>query len=58
MILLYDLIEYGNNYSKTSGVLWQYFGEESADNIADSNSFKFQAAFFNKADNSFLWLKK
>ena len=22
---IYNLIEYGNNYSKTSGSLWQYY---------------------------------
>ena len=55
---LYNLIEYGDNYSKTSGFFWQYFGYESADNIADSNSFKFKVRFFNKTGNNFLWEKK
>ena len=58
VIALYNLIEYGDNVSKILGVLWQYFGDESADNIAYSNSFKFKARFFNKIDNNFLWLKK
>ena len=27
---MYNLIEYSNNYSKTSGSLWQYYGDEPA----------------------------
>ena len=37
---MYNLIEYSNNYSKTSGSLWQYYKDESNDNLADSKSFK------------------
>ena len=37
---IYNLIEYSNNYSKTSGSLWQYYKDEPNDNIADSESFK------------------
>ena len=37
---MYNLIEYGNNYSKTSGSLRQYYKDEPNDNIADSKSFK------------------
>ena len=36
----YNLIEYSDNYSKTSGSLWQYYKDEPNDNIADSESFK------------------
>ena len=32
----YNLIEYSNNYSKTSGNLWQYYLDEPNDNIANS----------------------
>ena len=32
-----NLIEYSDNYSKTSGSLWQY---KPNDNLADSESFK------------------
>ena len=28
VVLMYNLIEYGNNYSKTSGSLWQYYRDE------------------------------
>ena len=37
---LYNLIEYSNNYAKTSRSLWQYYRDESNDNLADSESFK------------------
>ena len=37
---MYDLIEYSNNYSKTSGSLCHYYNDGPNDNIADSKSFK------------------
>ena len=37
---MYNLIEYSNNYSKTSGGLWQYYKDEPNDNLANSESFK------------------
>ena len=37
---MYNLIEYSDNYSKTSGSLWQYYKDEPNDNIADSESLK------------------
>ena len=37
---IYNLIEYSDNYSKTSGSLWQYYRDEPNDNLADSESFK------------------
>ena len=37
---MYNLIEYSDNYSKTSGSLYQYYKDEPNDNIADSESFK------------------
>ena len=35
-----NLIEYSDNYSKTSGTLWQYYKDEPDDNLAGSESFK------------------
>ena len=40
VMTMYNLIEYSDNYSKTSGSLWQYYKDEPHDNIADSKSFK------------------
>ena len=46
---MYNLIEYSDNYSDTSGSLWQFKREEVANNNADltadnSQSFKYKAA--------------
>ena len=37
---MYDLIEYSDNYSKTSGSLWQYYKDDPKDNITQYESFK------------------
>ena len=37
---MYNLIEYSDNHSKTSGSLWQYCKDEPNDNLAYSESFK------------------
>ena len=37
---MYKLIEYSDNYAKTSGSLWQYFRDEPNNNLADSESLK------------------
>ena len=33
---MYNLIEYSDNYSKTSGCLWQYYKDEPNDDLANS----------------------
>ena len=40
---MYNLIEYSDNYSKTSGSLWQYYKDVPDNNLADSESFKYKA---------------
>ena len=37
---MYNLIEYSDNYLKTSGSLWQYYKDDPNDNITQSESFK------------------
>ena len=37
---MYNLIEYSDNYSKTSGSLWQYYKDDPNDNLTGSKSFK------------------
>ena len=37
---MYNLIEYSNNYSKTSASLWQYYKDDPNDNMTQSESFK------------------
>ena len=39
-MLMYNLIEYSDNFSKTFGSLWQYYKDEPNDNLTDSKSFK------------------
>ena len=39
---MYNLIEYSDNYSKTSGSLWQYYKNEPNDNLANSESSKYK----------------
>ena len=51
---VYNLIEYSDNYVKTSGSLWQYYRDEPNNNLADSESFKFKVKITGKtpaADN-------
>ena len=50
---MYNLIEYIDNYSDTSGSLWQFKRDEVPNNNADltidnSQSFKFEAALVGK----------
>ena len=37
---MYNLIEFSNNYSKTSGNLCQYYKDEPNANLLDAESFK------------------
>ena len=37
VMLMYNLTEYSNNYSKTSGSLWQYYKDNPSDTITDLN---------------------
>ena len=53
---MYNLIEYSDNYAKTTGSLWQYFRDEPVDdddddNIEDSKSFKYKTKITGKTPN-------
>ena len=37
---LYNLLEYSDNYPKTSRSLWQYYRDQLNDNLTNSESFK------------------
>ena len=37
---MYNLMEYSDNYAKTSGSLWQYYRNEPNDSLTESESFK------------------
>ena len=49
---MYNLIEYSDNYSKTSGSLWQYYKDEPNDNLANSESFKSKVKITGKTPNN------
>ena len=49
---MHNLIEYSDNYAKTSGSLWQYFRDEPDDNnIEDPESFKTKIKITGKTPN-------
>ena len=45
---MYNLIEYRDNYSKTSGSLWQYYKDDPNNDITQSESFKFKVKITGK----------
>ena len=49
---MYNLIEYSDNYAKTTGSLWQYFRDEPNDDIEDSESFKSKIKITGKTPNN------
>ena len=52
VMALYNLLEYSDNYAKTSGSLWQYYRDEPNDNLADSESFKSRIKITGKTPNN------
>ena len=50
---MYNLIEYSDNYAKTTRSLWQYFRDEPVtnDDIEDSKSFKSKVKITGKTPN-------
>ena len=54
VMTMYNLIEYSDNYARTSGSLWKYYRDEPNNNLDDSESFKFKVKITGKtpaADN-------
>ena len=49
---MYNLIEYSDNYAKTTGSLWQYYRDEPNNNLADSELFKFIVKITGKNPNN------
>ena len=49
---MYNLIEYSDNYSKTSGSLRQYYKDDPNDNLANSESFKSKVKITGKTPNN------
>ena len=50
---MYNLIQYSNNYSKTSGTLWQLYRDERNNNLTDSESLKFKIKIIGNTPNDF-----
>ena len=55
-MIMYNLIEYSDNYSDTSGTLWQFKRDEVPDNnfdlsINNSELLKYKAALVEKTKN-------
>ena len=48
---MYNLIEYSDNYAKTSESLWQYFKDEPDDDLEDSESFNSKIKITGKTPN-------
>ena len=48
VIPMYNLIEYSDNYAKTTESLWQYFRDEPDDDIENSESFKSKNSYNRK----------
>ena len=47
-MLMYDLIEHGDNYSKICGSLWQYYrGEPALTDAGDIDTFLGNSVLFN-----------
>ena len=49
---MYNSIEDSDNYSKTSGSLWQYYSEEPNDKITESETFKSKLKITTNTPNS------
>ena len=49
---LCNLIEYSDNYAKTTGSLWQYFRDDPNDNLAESESFNSKIKITGKTPNN------
>ena len=49
---MYNSIEYSDNYSRTSGSLWQYYRDEPNDNLTNFKSFKSKIKITGKNPNN------
>ena len=49
---MYNVIEYSDNYSKTSVSLWKYYKYDPNDNMADSESFRYKVKITGKTPDN------
>ena len=52
VILMYNLIEYSDNYVKTSASLWQYYNHGPNNDLADCKSFKYKVKITGKTPDN------
>ena len=52
LILMYDLIEYSDNYSKRCRCLYQFFRDKPKSTVRDSKSFRFKSKLLNNTTNT------
>ena len=50
-MLIYNLIDYSDNYSKTSGSLCKFCRDETNNVITEFESFKFKSKFLENTNN-------
>ena len=50
-MLIYNLIEYGDNCSNALVILWQYYRDESNAALTESCSFKFKVRITSAPDD-------
>ena len=50
---MYNLLEYSNNYRKTTGSLWNYNRDQPSDSLStNSESFKYKTSIVGKTPNN------
>ena len=49
---MYNVLEFKDNYGKTSASLWQYCSDEPDDDITNSKSFKFKSSVTDNTINA------
>ena len=57
-MLIYNLIEYSDDYSKTYWSIYQLCRNEPNNTINDSDSFKSKPRFFDNTENAVLRMRK
>ena len=53
VMLMYNLIEYSDNCSKTSESLWQYHKDDPINDLLNSKSFNFKAKMTGKTKDNY-----
>ena len=49
---MYNLTEFSDNYTKTSGSLWQYYKDDANNNLANSESLNYKVKITGKTQDN------